>query len=103
MIGKYPVITLCGSTRFKDQFLEAQKRLTLAGNIVIKVTLPVGSKRIRAALFKEMDLVEITAQADNLPNRTACRIIGKDPGLINTEGREQHLTVMEFDRCAVTI
>ena len=37
MIGNYPVITLCGSTRFKDQFLEAQKRLTLAGNIVINV------------------------------------------------------------------
>lgn len=39
MVGKYPVITLCGSTRFKDQFLEAQKRLTLAGNIVISVVL----------------------------------------------------------------
>ena len=39
MNGKYPVITLCGSTRFKDQFLEAQKRLTLAGNIVISVGL----------------------------------------------------------------
>ena len=39
MIGKYPVITLCGSTRFKDQFLETQKRLTLAGNIVISVGL----------------------------------------------------------------
>ena len=39
MIGKYPIITLCGSTRFKDQFLEAQKRLTLAGNIVISVGL----------------------------------------------------------------
>ncbi|SEA17802.1 hypothetical protein SAMN05216349_10637 [Oribacterium sp. KHPX15] len=25
----YPVITLCGSTRFKDEFIEAQKRLTL--------------------------------------------------------------------------
>ena len=39
MVGKYPVITLCGSTRFKDQFLEAQKRLTLDGNIVISVGL----------------------------------------------------------------
>ena len=39
MVGKYPVITLCGSTRFKDQFLEAQKRLTLEGNIVISVGL----------------------------------------------------------------
>ena len=34
---KYPVITLCGSTRFKEQFLEAQKRLTLEGYIVISV------------------------------------------------------------------
>lgn len=39
MVGKYPVITLCGSTRFKEQFLEAQKRLTLEGNIVISVGL----------------------------------------------------------------
>ena len=39
MQGKYKVITLCGSTRFKDEFMEAQKRLTLAGNIVISVGL----------------------------------------------------------------
>ena len=39
MVGKYPVITLCGSTKFKDEFMEAQKRLTLAGNIVISVGL----------------------------------------------------------------
>ncbi len=36
---KYPVITLCGSTRFKEQFIEVQKRLTLEGNIVISVGL----------------------------------------------------------------
>ena len=39
MVGKYRVITLCGSTRFKEAFLDAQKRLTLAGNIVISVGL----------------------------------------------------------------
>ena len=39
MVGKYRVITLCGSTRFKDAFIEAQKRLTLEGNIVISVGL----------------------------------------------------------------
>lgn len=39
MVGKYKVITLCGSTRFKAQFLETQKRLTLEGNIVISVGL----------------------------------------------------------------
>lgn len=39
MINGFKVITLCGSTRFKDEFLEAQKRLTLKGNIVISVGL----------------------------------------------------------------
>lgn len=39
MVGKYKVITLCGSTRFKNAFMEAQKRLTLEGNIVISVGL----------------------------------------------------------------
>ena len=39
MVGNYKVITLCGSTRFREAFTEAQKRLTLAGNIVISVGL----------------------------------------------------------------
>ena len=39
MIGKYKVITLCGSTRFKEDFMREQKRLTLEGNIVISVGL----------------------------------------------------------------
>ena len=36
---KYKVVTLCGSTRFKDAFYEAQKKLTLDGCIVISVGL----------------------------------------------------------------
>ena len=36
---KYKVITLCGSTKFKEEFLEVQKQLTLQGNIVISVGL----------------------------------------------------------------
>lgn len=39
MIGNYKIITLCGSTKFKDTFIEQQKRLTLEGNIVISVGL----------------------------------------------------------------
>ena len=39
MVGKYKVITLCGSTKFKDDFLREQKRLTLEGNIVISLGL----------------------------------------------------------------
>lgn len=37
MQGKYKVITLCGSTKFKDDFIREQKRLTIEGNIVISV------------------------------------------------------------------
>ena len=39
MQGKYKVVTLCGSTKFKDEFLRVQKELTLEGNIVISVGL----------------------------------------------------------------
>ena len=37
MISKYSVITSHESTRFKEQFMEAQKRLAIAGNIVINM------------------------------------------------------------------
>lgn len=37
MIGKFKIITLCGSTKFKTQFIEQQRKLTLEGNIVISV------------------------------------------------------------------
>lgn len=39
MQGRYRVITLCGSTRFRDEFMAQQKRLTLEGNIVLSVGL----------------------------------------------------------------
>jgi hypothetical protein len=37
MIGKYKIITLCGSTKFRSEFQQVQKELTLKGNIVISV------------------------------------------------------------------
>lgn len=39
MISNYKIVTLCGSTKFKDKFFEVQKELTLQGNIVISVGL----------------------------------------------------------------
>ena len=39
MVGRYKVVTLCGSTRFKEEFMKAQKDLTLQGYIVISVGL----------------------------------------------------------------
>lgn len=45
------IITLCGSTRFKDEFLEVQKELTLQGHIVLSV-----------GLFGHADNVELTTE-----------------------------------------
>ena len=59
MVGAYKVITLCGSTRFKDEFLEAQKRLTLAGNIVISVGLFGHSGDVE--VWEDMDEGTLTA------------------------------------------
>ena len=39
MQGKFNVITLCGSTRFRAEYERVQKELTLQGNIVISVGL----------------------------------------------------------------
>lgn len=39
MIGNYKVITLCGSTKFKEDFQKAYYDLSLAGNIVLSVCL----------------------------------------------------------------
>lgn len=56
MIGGFKIITLCGSTKFKEQFLEEQKRLTLEGNIVISVGLfgHSGDNEVWAEGAKEM-------------------------------------------------
>ena len=54
MVGKYPVITLCGSTRFKNEYMETQKRLTLEGNIVISVAIPCSVQKYgKSAYIKE--------------------------------------------------
>jgi hypothetical protein len=56
MIGKFKIITLCGSTKFRDEFLEEQKRLTLEGNIVISVGLfgHSGDNEVWSESTKEM-------------------------------------------------
>ena len=39
MINGVKIITLCGSTKFKDDFIRAAEELSLAGNIVISLGL----------------------------------------------------------------
>jgi hypothetical protein len=40
MIGKYKVITLCGSTKFKDDFMRIQKKSEKSKNTEIKSKWP---------------------------------------------------------------
>jgi hypothetical protein len=56
MPGKYKVITLCGSTKFRNEFIAEQKRLTLEGNIVISVGLfgHSGDNEVWSEKVKEM-------------------------------------------------
>lgn len=37
MIGEYKIVTLCGSTKFKEDFVKVQEELTLQKCIVISV------------------------------------------------------------------
>ena len=53
MVGNYKVVTLCGSTRFKDEFMNVQRELTLKGYIVISVGFFGHSKD--AELWDKMD------------------------------------------------
>ena len=83
MVGKYKVITLCGSTRFKDAFMEVQKQLTLEGNIVISVGLfghsgdsevwTEGTKQMLDDMHKRKTFpVFIYNTSTFLPRRTWC-------------------------------
>ena len=56
MIKDYKIITLCGSTKFKDEFQTIQKKLTLDGYIVISVGLfgHSGDEEVWKENIKEM-------------------------------------------------
>ena len=71
-MGKYPVITLCGSTRFKNEFMEAQKKLTLEGNIVISVGLfgHSGDQEV----WENMDEGTLTKTKEMLDDMHKCKI-----------------------------
>lgn len=64
MVGKYEVITLCGSTKFKEDFIKAQEFLTLMGNIVISVGLfgHADSKH-------EVEIAEVKEMLDDMHKR----------------------------------
>lgn len=98
---KYKVITLCGSTRFKDQFLEAQKRLTLEGNIVISVGLfgHSGDNEV----WENMDEGTLTATKAMLDDMHKAKIdMADEIFVINVDGYIGDSTRFEIEYAKMT-
>lgn len=62
-----PIVCLCGSTKFKDQYDEQNRRLTLERKIVLTCGLFLGSgdtctpdeeKRIKSLHFRKIDIAD---------------------------------------------
>lgn len=62
MKKRYKVICLCGSTKFKREFMEQQQRLTLAGNVVLSVGVFGHSDCIRLSATEKIMLDDIHKQ-----------------------------------------
>lgn len=59
--GRFKVVTLCGSTRFKSEFERINAELTLAGNVVISVGVFVhaAGSEVDEAQKQLLDLVHL--------------------------------------------
>lgn len=96
MVGDYKVITLCGSTRFRNAFMEAQKRLTLEGNIVISVGLfgHSGDKEV----WESMDEGTLTRTKEMLDDMHKRKIdMADEIYVINVEGYVGESTKSEIE------
>lgn len=70
------IITLCGSTRFKDEFLKAQRDLTLAGHIVLTVGLFGHADNILLTSEEKIRLDNLHKEKINMSD--AIYVINKD-------------------------
>ena len=70
------IITLCGSTRFKDEFLEVQKDLTLQGHIVLSVGLFAHADNIELSQEEKIRLDNLHKEKINMSD--AIFVINKD-------------------------
>ena len=85
---KPKVITLCGSTRFKSQFEEANKMLTLQGNIVLSL-----------AFFEKSEGISVTDEQVELFGRLHFHKINMSDGIyvINPGGYIGESTQREIE------
>ena len=90
MQGNFKVITLCGSTRFKNEYIEVQKRLTLDGNIVLSVGLFGHSGD--SEVWENMDEGTLTKTKEMLDDMHKRKIdMADEIFVINVGGKPEHL------------
>ena len=89
---KYKVVTLCGSTKFKDDFIKVQKDLTLKGNIVITVGL-FGHSGDKEALNEQINEMLINMHRQRIDMADEIFVINKN-GYIG----ENTLSEIEYAR-----
>lgn len=70
------IITLCGSTRFKYEFLKAQAELSLAGHIVLSVGLFGHADNIELSIEDKIRLDNLHKEKINMSD--AIYVINKD-------------------------
>ena len=70
------IITLCGSTKFKDEFLEVQKQLTLQGHIVLSVGLFAHADNLELSREDKVRLDNLHKEKINMSD--AIFVINKD-------------------------
>lgn len=70
------IITLCGSTKFKDEFLEVQKQLTLQGHIVLSVGMFGHADGIELSREEKIRLDNLHKEKINMSD--AIFVINKD-------------------------
>ncbi len=70
------IITLCGSTKFKNEFLEVQKQLTLQGHIVLSVGMFGHADGIELSREEKIRLDNLHKEKINMSD--AIFVINKD-------------------------
>lgn len=95
MTGKHSVIALCGSTKFREQFIIHQKNMALQGNIVLMPC--VFNHEGDSCDTYQLELTE--EQKTMLANMERCRIdMCNEIYVINVDGYigEQTKAVIEY-------
>ena len=85
-VKKKKVITLCGSTRFKNEFNEINKELTLQGNLVISVGVFGHAEGIQLTEQEKMMLDDIHFQKINMADEIFVINVG---GYIGTSTKRE--------------